>query len=622
MKKIDLNDKKYDRLVSVLFVAILVIGLFLRFYQHFMGRSLWEDECHFALNFIKYDFWRLTKPLDDIQAGPIFFLWGVKAFVTVFGYNEIAFRSLTWLFSIITLPLMYYVTLELTKKRIVALLSFLVFSVNLSVLYFSSELKPYGIDVSVYLLITYLTVSSNSYIHKNRNKLLLIVGALSILFSNVSFILLFCSGCYMFSNWYDQKKIIKQDIPVLLVWASVFLINFFLFIYGHPATADQRQNYAFAFLPTEILSCDQTIFLKRRIDEIFFTMLLYFWKTWYFSWILFLAIVVSTVNALSRKNYVLLLFTWAPILLHLGLSAMHLYPFWFRLILYLVPAFIILVCHGIYLIAAFFGNRLSSIVGILFILFCLVFLTKENIRRFPMWPLEIKPALKFVNENVPPQMHIYMSTPINAYKYYTYRGYVKDTIYKAVPWTISPDEFYEFVSEEKSNYLFFYGSSYPEFGYKEVVEDLRKRKLIVKEIEYGGYIASIIKPLNVPEFLDSAYKVLRPAEFGHPQDYEQPIWSGSVTSQPITLPKGKYKFVVLSKGSSVKGIFPVCSFFVNDSKIGEFTSNYLYERSIPMDFDQSADGQVTIKINLDNDYSEGNEDRNAFIKKILIIKTE
>ncbi|MGN6478470.1 MAG: hypothetical protein ACTHKV_14695, partial [Flavipsychrobacter sp.] len=298
MNNIDLNDKKYNRLVSVLFVLILLGGLFLRFYQHFMGRSLWEDECHFALNFIKYGFWRLTKPLDDIQAGPIFFLWGVKAFVKVFGYNEIAFRSLTWLFSIGTLPLMYYVTLELTKKRTVALIAFLVFSVNLSILYFSSELKPYGIDVAVYLLITFLTVSNNPYVQRNRNKLLLTVGALSILFSNVSFILLFCSGCYMFLNWYEHKKILKKDIPVLLVWAVVFLANFFIFIYDHPATADQRQNYAFAFLPTELLSCEQTMFLKQRIEEIFFTRLLYFWKIWHFSWVIFLAIGCATVRAI------------------------------------------------------------------------------------------------------------------------------------------------------------------------------------------------------------------------------------------------------------------------------------------------------------------------------------
>ena len=130
MQKSNDAANKYSKLLYALFIIILVAGLILRFYQHFMGRSLWEDETHFALNFMKYDFWRLTKPLDDIQAGPIFFLWGVKAFVEIFGYNEVAFRMLTWLTCILTLPLFYFAILELTQRKVAALLGFLLFSVN------------------------------------------------------------------------------------------------------------------------------------------------------------------------------------------------------------------------------------------------------------------------------------------------------------------------------------------------------------------------------------------------------------------------------------------------------------------------------------------------------------
>src|SRR6185436_14098171 len=89
----------YKRLIKWGFIAVLLSGLFLRFYQYLMGRSLWEDETHLALNFMNRGFGELTKPLDYIQGAPILFLWIVKAFVSIFGYGEYAFRILPFISS-------------------------------------------------------------------------------------------------------------------------------------------------------------------------------------------------------------------------------------------------------------------------------------------------------------------------------------------------------------------------------------------------------------------------------------------------------------------------------------------------------------------------------------------
>lgn len=618
MQKSNDAANKYSKLLYALFIIILVAGLILRFYQHFMGRSLWEDETHFALNFMKYDFWRLTKPLDDIQAGPIFFLWGVKAFVEIFGYNEVAFRMLTWLTCILTLPLFYFAILELTQRKIAALLGFLLFSVNASLLYFSSELKPYGIDVSAYVFMTYLTISRNDYVARNRNKLLMVGGCLAILLSNTAFIAVFCSGVYMLLNWYRQKKIVIKDVPVMAVWAIVFLANYFIFIHNHPATTDQRINYAFGFFPTDVLSCEFIIFLRERLDEIFFSKLLYIWNAYYISYVILAAFVVATWRMLTRKEYTLILFTWVPILITLGLSAAQIYPFWFRLILFLVPCFIIILAYGTYLIAEFMARKLHFAVGALFLLVCTFFFTKENFKNYPLWPLEIKPSLDYVNKNVPKDMHIYMSTPVNAYTYYYKRGQVNNPIYKNADWELTPGEFYEMVAEEKSNYVFFYGSSYPVFGYKTAVEDFHQRGLVVDEFEYGGYMVSILKPL--PE--KPIYTTIAPASFDSTAQGEVPLWGGDITSRAIDLPKGKYEIVVVSKGTRAGGAYPQNSLHVNGNKIGDFTSPKNYSRSNAMAYEQKEDGQIQLRIHLENDAAIDKEDRNTFITKVLIYQAD
>lgn len=610
---------KYNKLLNALFLVILLVGLGLRFYQHFMGRSMWEDETHFALNFIKYDFWRLTKPLDDLQAGPIFFLWGVKAFVELFGYSEIAFRSLTWITCILTLPLFYYLVLELTQKKIAALLSFLIFSINVTIIYFSSELKPYGIDVSAYLLITYLTVSTNVFVRKNRLSLLAIFGSLAILISNTAFIIVFCSALNILYGWYKNRKITGKSLGVLSIWGVVFVVNYFLFIHDHPSAVWQKINYSFAFVPRNIFSSEFVIFFKERFTEIFFTLLLYVWRTYFVTYIIFATIVVSTVAMIVKKQRTLLLFIWVPILITLTLSYLHIYPFVFRLILFLMPGVIILLSYGTYLIAEYFAKKLHFVVGAVFFVVCTLFFTKENIERYPTWTREIKPALDFVNKHVPSDMNIYMSSPVNAYNYYYYRNYVTNKIHEEASWTLTPSEFYGMVADEVSEYVFFYGDDYATWPYNPAVEDFTKRGLVVKDFQCVGYKVSILKawPNKTP------VKVVTAQYFDSTAKNHIPLWGGSITSyNHLSLSKGKYNIFITSHGTPKDDIYPINSIYINDEKIGTFTSYATNSRSEPMFYEQLEDGDIQFKIHLDNDESNDSEDRNTFVNKIYIYTAE
>jgi hypothetical protein len=610
---------KYDRLIRISFFIILAVGLGLRFYQYLMGRTLWEDETHLALNYIKYGYIRLLQPMDFIQAAPLIFNYATKTFGLLFNYNELSLRAFPFIWSVLTLPLFYHIALQLTKRPAVALISFLLFSVNMVLIYFSTELKPYAVDVSVYLLMVYLTMSMHPYVVKHRTALLAVGGCVCILSSNVTFIVLICIGCYMLMKWVRNRSIPASDIIIIASWAVVFLTNYFLFIHNHPATHDQRVNYAFAFCPTNVFSPAFASFMSTTIRETFFTMLLMISSAYGFAWVLLLIVLVAVGYILFRKQWALLIFVVLPILLHLALSALKLYPFWYRLILYLVPCFIIIISLGTWLIAEFLMQKTHKAVGVAFVLLCCVFFTNKSIAGFPMWPKQITPALEFVNSNA--GKHVYLIDPVNAYRYYYYRGKVKDSVYAELPWTMTPEEYYHLMEGEQNEYILFYGAPVDngfQWGFGDVIKDLKAKHLFVKNLEARGFGVGVVKPLNP---IDSNVLVVGYEDFEgkytSPAEKIITLWGWEVVSNPVPIKAGAHAITIVSKGTPVKGEYPHLHVFVNDREVGAFYTTHSYGDAT-FRFSLDSNTSARIRLTMDNDLREVDEDRNAFISRMYI----
>jgi hypothetical protein len=617
------NQHKYSTVLTIGFFLVLLTGLILRFYQYLMKQNLWEDETHLALNFMQYGFLRLTQPLDHIQAAPIFFIFSVKTIISIFGDGEYAFRAVPFISTILTLPLFYYIVLELTKNKAISLIAFFVFSVNLTLIYFSAQLKPYACDVAAYLVLVYLAISQNGYLVKHRHLLLGLVGCVCILFSSVSFIVLICLACHMFMTWSREKRVNRDDVKVMIAWACVFIPNYFIFIHNHPSTIDQRTNYAFAFCPINVFSPEFANFMNKTVEETFFTMLLYISKEYYFPYLLLLIFVVAITHLIVKKNYKVLIFICLPILLHLILSAMKLYPFWFRLILYLMPCFIFLMAMGTYLIADFLRKKAHLVLGLAFTLYCCTFFARPSLEKFPMHLTNIWPALDFVNENFPTSEsgHIYIMDPANAYMYYNLRGYVKNPIHQRVPWDIDPPEYYEFTSSEKSNYVLVYSQVY-QWGYGDVIQDLKQKGLILKNFEGNGYIVSEIKVVRdtATSSIDLDYHYFDPGQV-RSDSKEIAIYGGSLSTNPIKLQKGKYAVAVVSKGVPAGGVYPHIIFSVNEKVLGDYNTLRMFS-SPSFTFDVAKDTAVSFKLTMDNDAIVGEEDRNTFIKVLHVKKID
>jgi len=132
----------------VLTGLILLAGVLLRLRQYLTGRSLWLDEAMLALNIVNRDYVSLFKPLDYDQGAPIGFLLVEKTFNLVLGRNELSLRLFPLLIGLVSLW-MFYLLLKQITSGVGLWVALALFAFNPRLIYYSSEVKQYIVDVAV-----------------------------------------------------------------------------------------------------------------------------------------------------------------------------------------------------------------------------------------------------------------------------------------------------------------------------------------------------------------------------------------------------------------------------------------------------------------------------------------
>lgn len=387
--------------LSAMFYLIIFIGVFLAIYQFIFNRSLWIDEASLALSIISRDFIGLTKPLDYDQVAPIGFLFIERISVLILGKNELALRIFPLISFLTSIPFFYLLSNKLVKNNVIALISTSIFSITLSLLYYSSEVKQYSIDVLFTIIIFYYTLT----LQLNKNKSLFIyaiIGSIAVWFSNVSIIILFVTGVYLLYFEGYQNKNYKILFPFLF-WATSFFIYYYLFIHNHPATEFMTTYWRNenAFLPLNPFSKEFYSFLFRSTKEIY--ALLGFGPFWFIP----LIISLSAIGfMLKQRKYALLYYCLTPIMVHLLLSSLTLYPFERRLLLYITPLIILIYSIGLYHLFEFTNMKILRLPYFLLILPVLIMFYPIH-SHFPIKIEEIKNSLNYIEKNIKKNETIY-----------------------------------------------------------------------------------------------------------------------------------------------------------------------------------------------------------------------
>ncbi len=131
----------------------MVLALGLRFYR-LEAQSLWYDE-GFSVYLARMDLAEITqRTAADIQ--PPLYYYLLHFWIQLFGDTESAVRSLSLVFGVTTVPLLYAIAGQLFRRRRVGLLAALLIAVSPLHLWYSQETRMYTLLTFLCLLSSYL----------------------------------------------------------------------------------------------------------------------------------------------------------------------------------------------------------------------------------------------------------------------------------------------------------------------------------------------------------------------------------------------------------------------------------------------------------------------------------
>lgn len=258
------------------------------------------------------------------------------------------------------------------KNEIIILCSLILFSLNYNLIYYSSQIKPYEIDVLLCLIIINFAISFKDKIITNKN--LVVMSLFSCLFIYTSIpavvILQLCIVFLFIFNKENRKKIAILEAIVLFVLG----VEYFTYISQIQSDSSLKSMWTeddFFFTPKSL----------PAVNALFnFSFLNFFWwdshcpltfsRTFLISYLM--VFFVGIINFLREKQYGLILVS--PVFFFLILSYLNIYPFCNRLIIFLIPIFILITLKA-------FEYNYKKYIGIFFAIvltISFVFLIKKH----------------------------------------------------------------------------------------------------------------------------------------------------------------------------------------------------------------------------------------------------
>ncbi|WP_254053553.1 hypothetical protein [Singulisphaera sp. GP187] len=346
--------------------TILFLGVLARVAQFLANRRNWLDEDSLAQNIVTKHFLELFGPLSGAQLAPPGFLgveWGL---FRLLGDRSIVLKIFPMLCGVASLFLFVRVAQRSLRPNAVAIALGL-FAVSDDLIYFASELKQYSTDVAMVLLCDLLALELiASPATRLRLARFTVVGAVVVWFSHpVAFVLaglglVLIGAALRAGEWKRSLILAAMSLVWALSFAGVYVISNEQL--GHRGT--MWEFWAFAFPPRPLTASGGAEWLIRSVLYLFanpieiptplgrtLSALLWFGC--------FLAGIASFLRRGANQALGMLV---APGLITLIASCLHLYPFHGRLLLFLVPALLLLIAEGVAWVVELAGSRAFRVV--------------------------------------------------------------------------------------------------------------------------------------------------------------------------------------------------------------------------------------------------------------------
>ena len=396
--------------------TIIAYGVLLRLTQYLFNRSLWLDESMLALNIVNRKFAQLLKPLDYDQGAPVGFLMVERAAVQVFGSSEYALRLFPFVCGIVSL-LLFYRLAKLSVSSQAVPIALGLFATLAPLIYYSSEAKQYSSDVAIALCLSSAAVLYQSCRLTSRGVYVFaLLGAVSIWFSHPSVFVL--SGVAVSLTFFLLVEKRRAKFGSLLIaflfWVSSFAVCYVVSLRYLIANKALLNYWGFSFPPSHLFSVAAVEWFVTNYFGIFQGPV-----GLELSGLAAFTFLVGFIS-MSSNNKQTLLILLSPILVTLIAAVFHMYPFNGRLLLFIVPALLLVIAEGAAQIwrktkveAPMIG---ACLIGLLFS-YPVLFSSYHLIR--PSKKEEIKPVMNYVKEHQRPGDILYVHHgAIPAFRYY------------------------------------------------------------------------------------------------------------------------------------------------------------------------------------------------------------
>lgn len=351
---------------------VLMFGILLRLMIYLSGHMIWLDEAKIALNFAGRSTSELLQPLIFSQTAPAGWLVTADAASDFFHSFVYGGRLVSVLAGVASMVWFYLIVKMLFSQR-VAVAILLVFALSWFPVRYSVELKPYIFDLLFSLIATWFSIHfiAKEHIKAKWLAAYLAINLLAVLFSVAAPVILAGTGIVVL-----LRRASLRDWTGMASIAAICAVaaGWFLFL---SVTITQPQVEAGGFRAGDMGSFFDRHYAplvpRNAGDWAWFPQVAHTTTVEFFgiySSFTTILLVLTGLTLIVRSRIWLVMILVAPIGVSIVLSAAHLFPILARLVLFYIPALLILAGFGLEGILRNLSSKawLPVLSGLLFML--------------------------------------------------------------------------------------------------------------------------------------------------------------------------------------------------------------------------------------------------------------
>jgi ribonuclease BN (tRNA processing enzyme) len=348
--------------------ALIAFGLAVRLRLFAAARSYWFDEAAVVLNLVNRSMVELLRPLDYRQSAPLLFLWLERLVVLVAGPAELAMRAIPFVAGVATLVVMWRVAKRLLPDD-AALVTLALVAFSPLLIYYSNELKPYALDALVAATLVALTLRVVETPADGRRWFSLALGGAvgALLSTTAPFTMAGAVACLTCSPRLRSARGVGRHATVMLVVWGVAAVLVLLFHQDVMARESATGKYMQQYWNSAFLTTDPPGVRMRMWLAVFGAI-----KTTFIDGVsrrfeMSLLVVVAAFGfwrLVKRNGFAIGALVVVPFLCLVVASALRLYPFDSRLILFAAPLTALLLAGGITWPGSAISSQISQRIGV------------------------------------------------------------------------------------------------------------------------------------------------------------------------------------------------------------------------------------------------------------------